>query len=242
VAIVPLALAQPAQGDATTVETPSSVTFADTQPIGTTSKSQQILVKNTNPALGPDLIVAGETFTGDDFLVSSTNCGRPVPPQGSCEIRVRFVPQAEGPRSATMHIETDAVGSPNDVTLNGTAGPLPQGTKGDIGPQGPKGDTGPQGPKGDTGLQGPQGVQGETGPAGVTGATGPAGPTGPQGPTGPAGPAGVSGATGPAGATGARGPKGAPGHDAQIACKVTRTKTTKELKVTCTVKFLSARR
>jgi hypothetical protein len=77
-------------------------------------------------------------------------------------VHVRFAPQAQGSRTASLTILTNAVTDPT-VALSGTAGPLPQG---------------PPGPKGATG---------NTGPKGATGPPGPAGPKGPQGRRGPRG-------------------------------------------------------
>ncbi len=79
---------------------------------------------------------------------------------------------------------------------------------------------------------------GGTGPQGPPGATGATGATGARGPAGAAGQAGRDGAQGAQGATG---PAGPPGRDATVACKPKRSRSGK-VRVTCTVRFVSARR
>jgi hypothetical protein len=77
--------------------------------------------------------------------------------------------------------------------------------------------------------------------------SGPAGPQGPKGNPGAAGANGAAGATGATGATGPQGPQGAtgpqgpPGRDARVTCKPKQSRTGK-VRVTCTVRFVSARR
>jgi hypothetical protein len=131
--------------------TPANLTFATT-PQGTVSGSRGLTVTNNGTGL---LMVSGESFApdganpgADDFFVSSSNCGGLIAPAASCVIRFRFAPQAQGARSAVVHVETNAAGSPADIKLSGAGGPLPKGDKGDTG------DTGPQGPKGDRGPAG----------------------------------------------------------------------------------------
>jgi hypothetical protein len=74
---------------------------------------------------------------------------------------VRFAPQAQGSRSATLTALTNAQTAPV-LALGGTAGPLPQG---------------PAGERGSVGASGAAGGKGSTGASGPTGPQGPAGPT-----------------------------------------------------------------
>jgi hypothetical protein len=88
-------------------------------------------------------VTAVRTFgaNADDYLVVGDTCtGAIVPTGGSCEIRVRFAPQAAGARDAGLTIVGDS-GAPF-VGLSGTGGPLPTGPQGQTGAQGPAGSNG----------------------------------------------------------------------------------------------------
>jgi hypothetical protein len=140
-----------------------SLTFA-AQAQSTLSLSQPVSVTNTG---GAALRVTGLTFSGSDagdFLVTSDDCrGNAIAAGASCVVNVGFAPQATGPRSADLVIESNDPLGPATVALAGTGSGL---------------------------AAGPQGPIGQTGPAGQTGSAGPQGPIGPTGPQGPAGPAG----------------------------------------------------
>lgn len=128
-----------------------SLTF-DSQPQSTVSASQKVVLTDTG---GASLRVSGLTFSGPDagdFLVSSNDCeGDELDPGVSCEVNVAFAPQAQGPRTAALDIETTDPNSPATVALTGTGGQLPQGPQGVPGQQGQTGPTGPQGPQGPAG-------------------------------------------------------------------------------------------
>jgi hypothetical protein len=98
---------------------------------------------------------------------------------------VRFAPQGNGERAATLVLDTNATPAVYEVELRGSGGELPQG------PQGPPGAPGAPGTVGTDGTNGTNGSNGATGPAGPQGSGGPAGPQGPQGNAG----AGLTGAT-----------------------------------------------
>jgi hypothetical protein len=90
------------------------------------------------------LIVSGTLVGGSnpgDYLVDD-GCQRPVAPGSSCNVGVRFSPQAQGASSATLTLLTNAAAAPAAVSLSGTGGSLPQG------PAGAPGATGPPGPAG----------------------------------------------------------------------------------------------
>jgi hypothetical protein len=149
-----------------------SLTFA-AQPQATLSASQPVTVANTGIA---PLRVKGLTFSGTntgDFLVSSDDCrGNAIDPGNSCVVNVSFAPQATGPRSAALVIESNDPLSPATVALSGAGSGLPAGPQGPTGPAGPQGQTGPAGPQGQTGPAGPQGQVGATGPQGPPGPAG----------------------------------------------------------------------
>jgi hypothetical protein len=149
----------------------SSLSFPS-QAQTTVSAPQTVTITNTG---GSPLKVSGVAFEGadaEDFLLSSSTCDSAVAVNASCALSVRFVPQGEGAREATLLIESNDAASPAKVTLSGTGGHLPQG---------------PPGTNGAQGSPGTNGSNGAVGTAGVAGATGAQGPAGPQGLRGPAG-------------------------------------------------------
>jgi hypothetical protein len=152
----------------------TSLSFG-TEPQGVASTAQAITVANDGTA---PLVVSGAVLGGSnpgDYLISN-GCLEPLAVAGSCQVTVRFAPQAQGASSATLTLLTNAASAPAPIALSGTGGSLPQGPAGATGATGA---TGAQGPAGNTGPQGPAGA---TGAAGANGAQGPAGNTGPQGP------------------------------------------------------------
>jgi len=109
----------------------------------------------------------------DDFLITRDGCVGPRPMKTTCDIAVRFFPQALGHRTARLAVGTvDLDGDTRYVDLDGTAVPPAPGPKGDPGIQGIQGVQGVQG------IQGIQGVPGTPGTPGARGATGPQGPPG----------------------------------------------------------------
>jgi hypothetical protein len=131
----------------TAVEGASAIVFPGTQPQGVASVAKTVMLTNQGSA---PLIVSGVLLAGsdpDDYLVDD-RCQQQVPPGSSCQIAVRFSPQAEGASSATLTLLTNTPTAPGNVSLSGTGGSLPQGP---TGPQGKPGPTGPQGKPGRTG-------------------------------------------------------------------------------------------
>ena len=132
--------------------TPGSLTFGSPTPVpqGTVSPSQAVTI--TSSGLAP-LKVKGFDFGGtdpDDFLIGSHTCLDLIESGQSCLAKVRFAPQAEGARSATLTVLTNAQSDPA-VSLSGMGGQLPVGP---TGPTGATGDTGPAGPQGPIGVAG----------------------------------------------------------------------------------------
>ena len=155
--------------------TPSSVN-AGSQTVGTAGPTTHLTV--TLPSF--DATFAQATLAGanpDDFLITRDGCVGPRLSQSTCDIAVRFFPQALGRRTATLVLPASytqsITGAPDtdtrNVALEGSA----------VAP--------PPGPKGDTGLQGIQGIQGQQGIQGIQGIQGQRGPVGPVGPQGPPG-------------------------------------------------------
>ncbi len=122
------------------------------EPTGSVGPEQTVTV--TDEGSSP-LAIAGVQPGGadpGDYLIVD-GCVTPVQPGASCELGVRFAPQATGASSGTLTIISNAANAlAVNVSGTGTApstGPAgPQGTAGPTGPAGPKGATGPAGPAG----------------------------------------------------------------------------------------------
>ena len=100
--------------------TPTSLTFAST-PVGSTTAAQLVTVKNSGTAT---LNVTSETITGinpSSFLKFATTCGATLAVGATCTVSVEFKPAATGTLTASLAIADNASGSPQVVTLTGTA-------------------------------------------------------------------------------------------------------------------------
>lgn len=100
---------------------PASLTFAS-QTVGTTSAAQTVTLTNTLPSAtltftSPTVITGANA---GDFAQTNT-CGSSVAPAASCTISVTFKPTAAGTRTAAISITDGGGGSPQTVTLMGTA-------------------------------------------------------------------------------------------------------------------------
>jgi hypothetical protein len=86
-----------------------------------TTAQQNITITNTSQSV---LAVAALTAGGtnpNDFPVLSDGCsGQRIASQGTCTVTVAFIPNATGPRTATLTFTDNAVDSPQTVTLTGT--------------------------------------------------------------------------------------------------------------------------
>ncbi len=194
---------------ATATPDTTSLTFAGTQSQQTVSAPKTLTIANEG---GNPLSITGTTFADslsplgsdhpEDFLIGSSSCLGPVAFETTCQLTVRFAPQGEGVRTASLQIASNAGAGTTVVELSGTGGPLPQGPPGAT-----AGSTGPAGAAGANGSQGPAGAMGADGSQGSAGA---AGANGQQGPTGSAGVPGMNGSQGVTGATGKQGPPGPP--------------------------------
>jgi hypothetical protein len=120
------------------------------EPTGSVGREQTVTVTNDG---GSPLDIAGVQPGGanpGDYLVID-GCIAPVAPGASCQLGVRFAPQAAGASSATLTIVSNAA-SALAVNVSGT------GTAPTTGPAGPAGPQGPAGPRGATGPAGPAGT------------------------------------------------------------------------------------
>jgi hypothetical protein len=177
----------------------TALTFPGTQPQQTVSAPQTLTIVNEG---GNPLSITGTTFADsasplasdhpEDFLIGSSSCLGPVAFETTCQLTVRFAPQGEGARTASLRIASNAGAGTTVVELSGAGGALPQGPPGATGPTGA---TGPGGAAGSPGAAGPAGAAGADGQQGSVGPTGAPGGSGPQGPAGPAGKQGPPGQT-----------------------------------------------
>ncbi|MDX6534153.1 MAG: hypothetical protein QOF68_1897, partial [Gaiellales bacterium] len=103
---------------------PSALAFPSVT-VGTASTAKQITVTNVGTA---DLHVSSVTAMGAspaDFAIDASACSVPVAPGSSCTVNVTFAPSAEGPRTATLNVFDDALGSPRSVAVSGTGVAVP---------------------------------------------------------------------------------------------------------------------
>lgn len=98
--------------------TPNTVEFGS-QPLGTTSISQTVVLSNEAQV---DLELLSIPAIDPPFDTSADNC-RPTPvtlaPGTSCQLDVFFQPEQAGPVSEQIGIDSDAADSPANLTLNG---------------------------------------------------------------------------------------------------------------------------
>jgi hypothetical protein len=97
----------------------------------------------TNNGNAP-LVISGVAFSGaqaGDYFVGSSTCGGSIVPGSTCELQLRFAPQAEGASAASLDITSNVPSGNNQtstqsIPVSGTGGALPEGPPG---PQGPPG-------------------------------------------------------------------------------------------------------
>jgi len=93
---------------------PGSVNFAS-QPVGTSSASQPVVLTNQSPVLP----VTGLVIAASGDFSETDNCGTGLAPTASCTINITFKPTATGTRTGTLTLTDNAVGSPQSVSLTG---------------------------------------------------------------------------------------------------------------------------
>ena len=118
-------------------------------PAGSVGPEQTVTVTdNGSSPLNIAGVQPGGADPGDYLIIDG--CVAPVQPGASCQLGVRFAPQAAGASSATLSIISNAANA-LAVNVSGTGTPPATGATGATGPQGPvgpKGATGPAGPAG----------------------------------------------------------------------------------------------
>ncbi len=87
------------------------------QVVGTTSAQVAVTVANAGTT---DLVVTSASASGD-FNSDAGGCtSQPIAPSQTCVISVSFSPAAAGGRSGTLTIKSNALSSPDSVSLSGT--------------------------------------------------------------------------------------------------------------------------
>jgi uncharacterized repeat protein (TIGR01451 family) len=95
---------------------PGSLSFGN-QVVGTTSAKMAVTVANAGTT---NLVVTSASASGD-FNADASGCtSQPIAPNQTCVISVSFSPTATGGRSGTLTIKSNAVSSPDSVSLSGT--------------------------------------------------------------------------------------------------------------------------
>ena len=101
---------------------PSGLSFPSL-PNGTTSSAQTVTLSNSgNQALSVTGISLSGPNSGD--FGESQNCGASLAVGGSCTISVTFTPTGAGFRSAILTVTSNAVNSPQTLSLSGGEGPF----------------------------------------------------------------------------------------------------------------------
>ena len=103
----------------------TSVVFPNPIMLGQSSPAQYVMIRSTGTA---PLLVSGVTVGGanpGDFLVSNQagtcTTGASLVYYANCNLRINFAPTATGPRSAILYFNDNLPGSPQQVTVSGTA-------------------------------------------------------------------------------------------------------------------------
>jgi hypothetical protein len=96
---------------------PASLNFGN-QNVGTKSPPQNATALNIGSSALPITNVSIGGSNPQDFA-QTNNCPSSLPSGANCKIAVTFQPQAGGPRSATLSISYQGLGSPQTVSLSG---------------------------------------------------------------------------------------------------------------------------
>lgn len=107
----------------------SATTLNAAAVVGTPSTSSLLLTNRSASSVTLNSLAFSGTAATDYSLDATNTCapGGALAASANCSLIVRFDPPAAGTRNATLTITHTAPGSPQTVTLNGTATPAPQG-------------------------------------------------------------------------------------------------------------------
>lgn len=93
--------------------TPIPLSFLS-QPIGSTSTAQTVLLRN----MGSSPLSISSITVGGDFS-ETDNCGNSVAAAANCTFSISFTPTTPGPRSGSVVVQDDAAGAPHTINLTG---------------------------------------------------------------------------------------------------------------------------
>jgi hypothetical protein len=94
---------------------PGSLNFSS-QTVGSISAAQTITLTNTS-----SVAVTITSVTANGPFAVSSQCGASLAAAGTCSIAVTFTPTAVGQQSGSLIVSDDAVGSPQNIALSGSA-------------------------------------------------------------------------------------------------------------------------
>jgi uncharacterized repeat protein (TIGR01451 family) len=108
------------------LEAPAVVDFGR-QTRSTVGPEHVAVVRNpASPATGDSVRIERLAISGGDFVISRDACSGEVLGAGeSCAVGLRFAPVAEGRRTGSMSVISDAVDGPGPTALNGRGEPAP---------------------------------------------------------------------------------------------------------------------
>jgi hypothetical protein len=113
----------PPPDDARFAASPDPLNFGD-RLLLSDAPAQTVTVTNTggSPLTVSGVAVVTPPLTPADYTIESDTCtGVAVPPDGACQIGVKFSPQASGPRTAVLRFTDDIPGgAPHLIGLSGT--------------------------------------------------------------------------------------------------------------------------
>jgi Abnormal spindle-like microcephaly-assoc'd, ASPM-SPD-2-Hydin len=98
--------------------TPNPVDFGTSTKVGKT-KIKKVKIKNTSTAK-IDVIVAGESESGDTTFSVKTQCKKTLKQKKSCEVSVKFAPTDTTPQTGDLIVEDNAENAPQTIPLMGT--------------------------------------------------------------------------------------------------------------------------
>jgi hypothetical protein len=110
----------PSPSNPTVTVAPTSLAFGNV-PVNTESLYQGITVTNTGAS---PLTINSVMLTGTNpsqFVISANYCPATLAAGASCSVHLHFYPQVTGAASASLTVTDNATGSPQSVSLTGTA-------------------------------------------------------------------------------------------------------------------------
>lgn len=93
-----------------------------TNAYGTVAPPQVITVQNTGAS---PVSLTSTTVSAIDYSITNTSCPTEIPPGGSCNLNVEFMPYAAGNRSSTIVFKHNGEGGATGVTVTGSGAGAP---------------------------------------------------------------------------------------------------------------------